>query len=112
MSCRMTSAISLLVVALLFSSLLTPHLASARHVVTLKDIRGHVAGDDAGKAPDPVVVNAGGSRPLRTVETRGATMHHHRDAAAEMNTMLSRDYTYRASRRKPIHNDEPLEDEP
>ncbi|KAM0881321.1 hypothetical protein ACQ4PT_033012 [Festuca glaucescens] len=109
MNCRMTSAISLLVVALLFSSLRT---ASARHVVTLKDIRGHVAGDDARKAPDPVVVNAGGSRPLRTVETRGATKHHHRDAAAEMNTMLRRDYAYRASRRKPIHNDEPLEYEP
>ncbi|KAM0870816.1 hypothetical protein ACQ4PT_039796 [Festuca glaucescens] len=109
MNYRMTSAISLLVVALLFSSLLT---ASARHVVTLKNIRGRVAGDDAGKAPDPVVVNAGGSRPLRAVEPWGVTKHHHRDAVAEMNTMLSRDYTSRATRRKPVHNDEPQEDEP
>jgi hypothetical protein len=81
-------------------------------VVTLKNIRGRVAGDDAGKAPDPVVVNAGGSRTLRAVETWGVTKHHHRDAVAEMNTMLSRDYTSRATRRKPVHNDEPLEDEP
>uniref|UniRef100_A0ACD5UBW4 Uncharacterized protein n=1 Tax=Avena sativa TaxID=4498 RepID=A0ACD5UBW4_AVESA len=117
MSCRKTSAISLLVVALLFSSILSPRLptACARHVVSLKDIRqaGHVAGDDAGKAtPHPVVANAGGSRPPETVEMRGATKHNHRDAAAELNDMLKRDYAYRASRRKPIHNDEPLEDEP
>ncbi|KAI5014764.1 uncharacterized protein LOC123430393 [Hordeum vulgare subsp. vulgare] len=112
---RISSAV--LVVALLLSPLLlTLYLptACARHVMVLgaKDglniggRRHQVVGDDAGKA-----VPVGGSRPVRTVEMRAARRHR-RDAADEMHDMLRKDYAYRARGKKPIHNDEPLDDEP
>ncbi|KQJ83054.1 uncharacterized protein LOC106865637 [Brachypodium distachyon] len=106
-SSRSTSTVvGLLVVALLFSTFLAPHLpaASARHVAVFK------AKDDATGQAEA----AGGrsSRPGRTstVEMRGGDAW----AAAEMQDMLKRDYAYKARRRSPIHNDEPLQenDEP
>ncbi|KAE8813983.1 hypothetical protein D1007_08908 [Hordeum vulgare] len=71
--------------------------------------RQHVVGDDEGKAVP--VATASGSRPVRTVEMRAARRHRV-DAAEEMHDMLRRDYAWRARGRKPIHNDEPRDDEP
>ncbi|CAM0904270.1 unnamed protein product [Alopecurus aequalis] len=109
MSCRGTraTAIALLVVALLFSSLLLPHVptACARHVAVLKPKDGlNVAGEDAGKA--------GGSRPARTVEMRAAAARKHR--WDELHDMLRKDYAAKPHAKRPGHNDEPLrqEDEP
>ena len=64
----------------------------------------NVVGEDAGKA-------GGASRPIRTVEMRGAVRKHRWD---ELHDMLRRDYVHRPRRNKPVHNDEPLreEDEP
>ncbi|KAM3387528.1 hypothetical protein ACQJBY_010395 [Aegilops geniculata] len=119
MSCSRISSAAL-VVALLFFPLLTLYLptACARHVVVLEAKDGlnigggrhvDVVGDDAGKAVP--VSNAGGSRPVRTVELPAARRHRV-DAADELHDMLRRDYAWRARRRKPIHNDEPRDDEP
>ncbi|KAF7016881.1 hypothetical protein CFC21_030401 [Triticum aestivum] len=119
MSCTRISG-AVLVFALLFAPLLLTlclPLACARHVVALEAKDGlnigggrqQVVGDDAGKAVP--VSNAGGSRPVRTVELPAARRHRV-DAAEELHDMLRRDYAWRARRRKPIHNDEPRDDEP
>ncbi|VAH48615.1 uncharacterized protein LOC119367917 [Triticum dicoccoides] len=120
MSCTRISG-AVIVFALLFAPLLLMlclPLACARHVVALEAKDGlnigggrhvDVVGDDAGKAVR--VSNHGGSRPARTVELPAARRHRV-DAADELHDMLRRDYAWRARRRKPIHNDEPRDDEP
>jgi hypothetical protein len=74
-------------------------------VVVLKAKDGlNVAGEDAGKA------GGSGPRPIRTVEMRAAARKHRME---EVYDMLRRDYGQKAKAKKPVHNDNPLqEDEP
>ncbi|KAL6650875.1 hypothetical protein ACP70R_009800 [Stipagrostis hirtigluma subsp. patula] len=144
MSCTRTRATSLIVVAALLVSLLTPHLptACARHVVVLKannglnnngDMVSHLAKELwSASADDDSAVRkefsgrklAAGNKeeaaeakgattparsPPRTVQMRVAAKHG--DAATEMYDMLRRDYAYKASRRRPINNGVPLQEE-
>jgi hypothetical protein len=74
-------------------------------VVVLKAKDGlNAVREDAGKA------GGSGSRPIRTVEMRAEARKHRMD---EMYDMLRRDYGQKARPKKPVHNDNPLqEDEP
>ncbi|KAF0890464.1 hypothetical protein E2562_002833 [Oryza meyeriana var. granulata] len=128
MSRTRTTAANLLAVALLIISLLMLlHLpvACARHVAVLKADSSsgmNIRLGDVGIAKEPTSANgvvqrpaSSGRRPTaasRTVEMRTSTStKHHRDEAAKMYDMLRRDYAWKARRRSPINNGEPLQEE-
>ncbi|KAL6845775.1 hypothetical protein ACP4OV_024350 [Aristida adscensionis] len=64
--------------------------------------------EEAAEAKGAATPAAAASR-ARTVRMRAAARHG--DAAAEMYEMLRRDYAYRASRRRPINNGVPRQEE-
>ncbi|XP_006653502.1 uncharacterized protein LOC102701077 [Oryza brachyantha] len=120
-------AVAMLLVVSLLMVLQLP-VARARHVAVLRatddsgSAMNNIRSAEAGVAKEPTSASgavhsqaSSGRRPtVSTAEMRTpstSTAEHRRDEVAKLHDMLKRDYAWRARRRSPINNGEPLEEE-